>query len=165
MRSVLKKTRGFSLIEMVIYISILSLITFVVVEISVSFSRTYRDMRVVRAIDSSAVIAMERMVRDIRNARTVAIAQSSLGVNPGVLTLQSSATTTRFYVDQGLLKVDVNGVYSGPLSLVKTSVTNFVLHRLASTTQAIKVDLTLQSTSGSVTKSKTYHTTVVLKGL
>jgi len=163
-------TRGFTLIEMIVYISILSVFTFVIVNTLISFSSTYREVRIDRAMDNTAVTSLERMTRDIRKATSVTLGQSTLGTHPGVLTLFTidtvNSTTTRFYVDNGVLKIDVNGVYSGPLSLVQTPITNLVFARLISTTsEAVKIDMTVEYPFGSTTKTKNYHTTVILKGL
>ena len=155
---------------MIIYISILSVFTFVIVNTLVSFSTTYREVRIDRAIDNSAVTSLERMTRDIRKATSITLGQSTFGTHPGVLTLFTTdtvnSTTTRLYINNGVLSVDVNGVYSGPLSLVQTPVTNLVFTRLTSTTsEAVKIDMTVEYPFGSTTKTKQYHTTVILKGL
>lgn len=162
--------KGFSLVEMIIYVSILSLVMFVVVNTFISFGGTYREVRMHRAIDTSALTSLERMTRDVRGATNIVINQSTLGSTPGVLVLNAVdgavSTTTRFYVDDGVLKVDVNSVYSGPLTLTQTSVTSLSFNRLVSTSsEAVKIDMTLQYVYGSTTKTKNYHTTVILKGL
>lgn len=155
---------------MIIYVSILSLFTFVVVNTLASFGATYREVRINRAIDNSAVTSLERMTRDIRNASSITVGQSVFNTSPGELTVYTTntvtSTTTRFYLDNGILKVNVNGVYSGPLSLSQTPVTSLVFTRLTSTSsEAVKIDMTLQYPLGSTTSTKNYHTTVILKGL
>lgn len=162
--------KGFSLVEMIIYIAILSLVTFVLVNTLMSFGSTYREVRIQRAIDTSALMSLERMTRDIRNATNIVINQSIFITHPGVLVLNTAdntySTTTRFYLDTGVLKVDVNGVYSGPLTLAQTSVTNLSFNRLvSSSSEAVKIDMTVQYVYGSTTKIKNYHTTVIVKGL
>ena len=162
--------RGFTLLEMIVYVTILSLITVVLVNTLLSFSGAYREVRMHRAIDNSALTAFERMTRDIRGARNVVVNQSVLGTHPGVLTLNtvgtSVSTTTRFYIEDGVVKVDVNGVYSGPLTLARTAVTQLSFQRLVSTSsEAVKVDMTVEYVYGSTTKTKNYYTTVILKGL
>ena len=95
---------------MIIYISILSLFTFVIVNTLISFGSTYREVRINRAIDNSAVTSLERMTRDIRSAKNITVAQSIFNTNPGVLTLYTTdtvtSTTTRFYTSNGKLLVD-----------------------------------------------------------
>lgn len=165
--------KGFSLVEMVIYVAILSIVTFVLINTFISFGDTYRQVRMHRAIDNSAYVSLERMTRDIRNATNIVVNQSTFGVSAGVLVLNTAnaltSTTTSFYVDyvdSGVLKVDVNGTYSGPLTLAQVTVTNLVFNRLVSTSsEAVKVDMTLEYEYGSDIITKTYNTTVILKGI
>ncbi len=163
------KKSGFSLIEMVIYVSILSVISIFIVNMLISLTSTYRTVVALRSAENSGILAMERMSRDIRASTSINLGQSTLANSPGVLTLITTSgvisTTTKYYVDQGMLKVDVNGVYLGPLSLFNATVTNLVFRVIDSgVSQAVKVDMTVQGTTGTVTKTKTFHSTVILKG-
>jgi prepilin-type N-terminal cleavage/methylation domain-containing protein len=164
-----KLTRGFSLVEMIIYVSILAIISVVVVNTILSFTGSYRDLRALRALDHASIGAMERMTRDIRASSSVTTAQSTLGSSPGALTLVATSggvsTTTKFYIQNGVLRVDVNSVYSGPLTLSSTTVTSLIFNTLTSTVSTgVKVDMTIQSTDGIATRTKTYHSTVILRG-
>lgn len=157
--------RGYAIPEIVVYISILAVIFVLIVNTVMTFSGSYRRLRAVRLIEHSATNAMERMTRDIRGAAGVVTASSTLGVSPGILTVASSATTTRFYVDDGILRMDVNGAFAGPMTLSNTEVSNLVFTPIATAeSEAVKIDMTITSTVGSMTKVKTYHATVVLQG-
>lgn len=165
-----KLKKGYTLVEMVVYVAILSIITVVIANTLVSFSRSYRDLLALRIVDHSGIDAMERITRDTRSATTVDLANSTLGTSPGVLTLikttNSISTTTKFYIQNGILKTDVNGTYSGPLTLSKASVTNLVFTKINSSVgSAVKVDMTIGATVGAVTKNKNYHSTIILKGI
>ncbi len=163
-----KKT-GYTLVEMVIYVAIMSIVFLLIVNTVLSFTRSYRDIYALRIVDGSAVDAMERMTREIRGSTSVDTVNSVLGSSPGALTVLASyegvvSTTTKFYLDNGVLKVDVNGVYSGPLSGVGVTVNSLVFTKLDSgVTDAVKIDMTVSGTSGTATKVKKYHTTVLLK--
>ena len=168
MKKVLHK--GFSLVEIIIYVSILALVMVVIVNTLLSFGSTYRDVRMQRSIDTSALTSLERMTRDIRSAKNILVNQSSFNTTPGVLSLYAVdgtvSTTTRFYLNNSVLQVDINGTYSGPLTLAQVSVTNLTFNRLVSTSsEAVKINMTLQYVYGSTTKTKNYQTTVVLKGV
>jgi prepilin-type N-terminal cleavage/methylation domain-containing protein len=162
--------KGFSLIEMIIYVAILSLVMFFVVNTLLSFNSTYREVRMQRSIDTSALMSLERMTRDIRLSKNIVVSQSSFNTPSGILALYSVdgqvSTTTRFYLKNNVLQVDLNGVYSGPLTLAQVSVTNLTFNRLVSTSsEAVKIDMTLKYVYGSITRQKNYQTTVVLKGV
>ena len=161
---------GYSLVEMIIYVSILSIISLLAINTILSFGPSYHALLAYRSAENSGIVSIERMSRDIRSANSVNTGNSTLGTSPGVLTLVSTSngisTTTKFYLQNNILKVDVNGAYSGPLSLSNTSVTNLVFNLLTSTEgNAVKVDMTVQSTSSPATKTKTFHSTIILKGL
>lgn len=164
-----KFTKGYTLIEMVIYVSLLTVIFVLSVNMLLSFSNSYRTLSALRVAEHSALDAMERISRDIHSATSVDSGNSTLGTSPGVLTLittsNSVSTTTKFYIQNGVLKVDVNGVYFGPLTLISASTTSLTFGLLSNTGgNAVKVDMTVEATIGTVTKSKTYHTTVILRG-
>ena len=159
---------GYSLIEMLIYISILSIISLLAIDTILSFGPSYHSLLAYRSAENSGILSLERMSRDIRATTSVNTAQSALGTNPGVLTLVATSngvsTTTKFYIQNNILKVDINGSYSGPLSLSNTSVTNLIFTLLSSPqSSGVKIDMTVQSTSSPITKTKTFHSTIILK--
>lgn len=161
-------TRGFTLVEMIIYIAILTLVFMVITTTLLSFTSSYRVLSVRRAIEHSAIESLERMTRDIRAAASIDTGNSSLGVSPGVLTIigPGNATTTKFHVQDGILAIDVNGVYKGPITTSDVTITNLTFNQLTTTySKAVKIDMTLQAARGSVIETKTYHTTVILKGV
>ena len=160
---------GFSLIEMLVYISVLSMIFIVVVATIVSFTSSYRTLTAHRVIEHSALSSFERLTRDIRGATSIDMGNSTFASNPGRLTLitthKAVSTTTKFYIENGILKLDVNGSYVGPLTTSKVTVTNMTYTLLSgSTTQAVRIQMTVQGSSGSVTQEKNYQSTIVLKG-
>lgn len=168
--SFIKRKLGFSLIEMIVYITVLSIISLVVMNTIVSFTKSYKILGALRAVEHSAIDSMERMTRDIRSASSIDITNSTFGSNPGVLTIISTSgsfsTTTKFYLQNNVLKMDVNGVYYGPLTLSNATITNLIFTNLNSgISKAVKIDMTIDGSVGGVTKTGTYHSTIILKGL
>ncbi|MBI4155983.1 MAG: prepilin-type N-terminal cleavage/methylation domain-containing protein [Candidatus Zambryskibacteria bacterium] len=163
------KNNGYTLVEMIIYAALLSVISLLAVSTIVSFSKSYRTLVVLRAVDHSAIGAMERMTRDIRGATSLDLSRSVFGAGSGVLTIvtiyNSIETTTKFYLDNGAVKIDVNGDYFGPLTLSNVSVTSLTFTKLDSGIgNAVKIDMTVSATVGTASKTKTYHSTVILRG-
>jgi prepilin-type N-terminal cleavage/methylation domain-containing protein len=161
---------GFSLIEMLVYIALLSTIFVVVVATLLSFTTGYRVLAAHRIVEHSAMSSLERLTRDLRGATSIDMGNSTFGTSPGILTLitnqNGNATTTKYYVQNNTLKLDVNGTYFGPLTTAKVTVSNLTYTLLTgSTTSAVKIDMTLTSTNGQAVQTRTYHTTVVLKAL
>jgi type II secretory pathway pseudopilin PulG len=165
------KKAGFSLIEMIIYLSLLAAILIMIVNILISFSTSYRELSVHRALERSALSAMERMTRDIRAGTSIDTGNSSFGSTNGILsiiqTTSSVSTTTKFYIGSSTLKMDINDSYYGPLTSSDVAVSSFMVRRLTSTStnaEAVKIDLTLQATSRSYVISKNYHSTIIVQG-
>ncbi len=161
------RNKGFSLIEMIIYIAIIAVMFITLVQTVLSFTKSYRELVALRSVDRSAMASLERMTREIRNASVVNAGASLFVTSPGILSVSQtgvSTTTTRFYTDGGAMKVDVDGQYIGPLTMNRTSVTSLVFRQITGTTTAIKIDMTLTASSGPAVRTKSYHATVVLKG-
>ena len=110
------------------------------------------------------------MTREIRAARGINAAQSSLGVNPGRLTLLTkdsggADTTVEFYVENGALKIKEGGVAMGALTSSSTEVTNFVVRSLSNPkSSAVKAELGLNATRGGISKSGNFYNTILLRG-
>jgi len=153
---------------MLVYVGVLSLMFLVLLQTVISYIGSYKELLTRRAIQHSALTAMERITREIRAAADIT-PQSVLGTNPGILSLTKteggSTVVTKFYLQNGILVMDSNGVPFGPLMRSNASVSNLVFSGLTTgDTKAVKIDMTIQATVGTVTRSKIFHTTVVLKG-
>ena len=77
--------RGVSLIETVLYITLLLLIMSVIVQTFISMGGVYKNIKLTRELESSGAIVMESMLREIRNAKSVVVGNSVLGTSPGIL--------------------------------------------------------------------------------
>lgn len=164
-----KLKKGYSLVEMLVYVSLLTMISIIVIQTMMSFSISYKELLAMRRVEHSALDAMERMTYSIRRAATIDTINSILGTSPGILTLtQNIATTpitTKFYVENGVLKMDIDGTYFGPLTGSNISVTDISFSSFDSgISKAIKIEMTISGTAGEVRKLKTYHSLVGIRG-
>lgn len=155
---------------MIIYSAILSVLTAVTINATFSTIRSFAEFRVARDLNYSATSLLERMTREIRSAYGIDGAQSTLGTNPGRLTLliKDSGdvnTTVEFYVENGTLKIKEGGVVMGALTSSSTAVTNFTVRSLSNPkSSAIKTELRLTATRGGVSKSGNFYSTILLRG-
>lgn len=162
--------KGFSLVEMLIYATILSILSIVTINAIFSSVRLLAEFRVSRDLNSSTTSLLERVTREIRNARGVDIVQSVFGVNPGRLTLltkdsNGADTTVEFYFENGTLKIKEGGVTMGILTSSSTVVTNFIVRSLLNPkSSAVKIELGLNATRGEISKSDNFYTTILLRG-
>lgn len=161
--------KAFSLIEMVVYISILALIMVVVINMLAAIVQSQRNIKASKRVEESAILGFERMVREIRNAQSVD-PTSALGSSPGRLLLNytdslGNPRTVEFYLNSGVLTLKEDGVVSGPLSLGNASTTNLTFHMLDSgNSKGVKIKMTVESGQDSALKTMTFYTTAVMRG-
>lgn len=172
MKSVTKK-RGFTLVEMVIYVAFFSVLSIVTVNATIMVMKSFYSLRITQSISQSATTALERMTREIRNAYAVDTANSTLTTNPGRLTLLTkddagALTTVEFYMNNSQLNMKVGGVDKGSLVSKTVTMTNLVFRQATSTnSQAVKVEMTLRDSRDvrlGATKTVKYYDTIVLRG-
>jgi len=165
------RKKGFSLVEMMFYIGLLTILLLVVINLVLSAGSTYNNVKVSKNLDSSAVSSMEMMTRIIRGAINVNAARSVLNSDPGDLMLvtlngSGATTTSEFKLGSGgTLQFYKGGIFQGPLTEAGTSAAHLVF-RLATTTnsQAVKIEMTLNGVSGKISQSQKFYSTVVLRG-
>ncbi len=161
---------GFTLIELLLYTGILIMLVAVVGSTLLAFSKTYRSIASEQSIEQSAEGILGRMVREVRNAKTIDSSNSTLGTSPGVLSLNTTdatgnAETIGFFITGGILHLKKNGTDTGPLMPSAADVSNLVFRSIsAGNTTAIKIELTLESGTSTAYRSRSFYETAVLRG-
>ena len=168
MRDLLYKKQGFTLVEMIVYTAILVVILLLIVSFIVSFGRAYNVLRTTIHINNSATISFERMIREIRQANDVDTAASTLGTHPGKLVLKTTEegtpVTLEFYINGGALTVRKDGVDEGTLTRTDVTIQNLVFQSVSNgTSEAVKVEMTLESVVANTTKVKKFYGSAVLR--
>lgn len=167
-----RKNTGFSLLEVIIYTALFVMISGATVDAIVQTTRAFSNLRISRDINDSAIKVMERLTRDIKNATTIDMANSTFGATPGRLTMTTlSATgspmTVEYFVatSTGLLRLKENGVDKGSLMSAKTQIEALVFYLVStSQTSGIKTELHLRSSRGVVQDQDHFYNTSMLRG-
>ncbi|MEK7208221.1 MAG: prepilin-type N-terminal cleavage/methylation domain-containing protein [Patescibacteria group bacterium] len=160
---------GFSLVEMLFYIAILSFSLLAVTETLITVTRSYGVLRAALHIEQEAAFALERMAREIRDANDINDAESVFNAHPGELFLVTTnaagaARTVRFYLDNGKLSLKENGVATGAQTSAKTSVSNLVFRKITTArAKGGKVELTMQAGAGQTARSERFYATAMLR--
>jgi Tfp pilus assembly protein PilW len=160
---------GFTLVETIVYVAMLALILLVVVNTVISISSSYASTKVYADIDQNAATAMERIVREIRGATSIDSTDSTLGSSPGRLVLNTTdasgnPTTVDFYLNNGILKLNEGGSYTGPLTASTTDITTLEFQQLSSgISTAVRVAMTISATEGHYTAQENFYDTVILR--
>lgn len=164
------KNKGATLAELIVYVFLIGLILSVVVVALFSLSRSYRIMQSSFAIDATAQASFERITREIRGALSVDPVLSVLDSSPGKLLLNTrdnlgNPLTIEFYVDNQTLLVKEGGVDVGPLSVSSARITNLIFREISTgQSNAIKIEMTVESGQGDSLRQKNFYSTVVLRG-
>ena len=140
---------GFSLIEIIIYISLLAIF---IGAITWSFSvifHSYNRMKNERAVENSAMVSMDRIVREIRNSKSVDLVNTATSTPNGYLTLNNfdsyqNPGTVRFYLLDNRIYEDKNGTTLGPLTSEDTDVSSLVFRYFTSASSTgIKIEMAI----------------------
>ncbi len=160
-----KRNSGLSLLETLIYIALLVVVSIVVIEAITLVFRVHKETAAAKSINTSAMVALERMTRDIRNGVSIDEANSILQTSPGKLTVVAGPVTTEFSIDNEKLLVKENGVSQGYL-VAGSATTSLLKFFLISTTtsKSVKIELSLAVGSGTDHVTKNFYSTVVLRG-
>jgi prepilin-type N-terminal cleavage/methylation domain-containing protein len=161
--------RGFSLIEMVVYISILSIVTAGLIVAIVSILSTFAHLKGYEEMAHTGTTVLERISRESRRAHTVDTGGSTFGVHPGVLSLgttdlSNNPSTIIFSLSGGKVMVQ-QGTLNAPLSTGDVVISNLVFTPVFGTnTTGINIDLTVEKNIKGATSTKQFRTFVVLDG-
>lgn len=164
-----KHKKGVTILEVVIYFSLLVVLSGVVINSLFSLFKSYSTIRVGQDLETTAIQVLDRMTRDIHDASTVVVNESSFGVPLGYVTLAMNAAGSekvKYTASSSQIAVDKNGVYLGNISLSTVTVNNFTIRYINGTsTQALKIELGLTGMvrNASSTISKNFYTTVQLR--
>ncbi len=155
--------KGFSLVEMIVYIAILSFMLALIIEVVLSVTRSERIIKATRAVENSAVMVLERVGREVRLADNILENESVFDSHPGVLTLttidgEGDAHEVSFYLSEGRIKQSVDGVELGPLTEERARVTDFRFYHVSSSGgEAIRTELTLESGTSTYYRTEKFY--------
>ena len=160
-------SKGYSLIELVVYISLFVLIAVVVIQSLIYAMKTYSSARNYRALQRNAETTLSRLTTEVRSAKTVSISSSSFGVALGTLALNGvdnngSPYNPTFSLVNGVVYIVDSGV-STPLSNSEVIFNELTFWNITTAnSDAIKIKTTLSTTKLPVI-TKTFYTTVILR--
>ncbi len=150
---------------MLIYIALLAVLLLALMESMFRLTTSYKNIRAVHAVEQSAMLASDRIEREVRLADTIDVATSTFNVNPGVLKVNAGTSSVTFYIENERLFVKENEESGSPLTLSQVHMTSFVVRKITSTSsEAVKVEYTLQASTASSQITKNFYMTTVLRG-
>ena len=163
------RRKGFSLVEMLVYISILVLMLAVIMNIIVSVIRSERVLKALRNVEDSAVLSLERITREVRQAENVDINSSIFDLNPGRLALESTDAlgnprTVEFYLSSGVLMFSENGMELGALTRTDARVSALTFRFFTgSNSKGIRTEITIESGTSTHYRSDNFYSSAILR--
>ena len=142
--------RGYTLLETVIYVSILAVIAVLALGSILSIYQAYGKIKV------------ERMVREIRAATTTDIGVSVFGSSPGILKIGN----VKFSLSASTLQVEEGQGSPAPLTASDVKINSLIFYReTASESEIIKIEMALEAGSGLFKKNRNFFGSAVMRGI
>lgn len=151
------------MLEILIYIALLALLSAGVVQVVLTLASGAKELRRDRLTAQAAELALETLVREIRQGSEVLVASSVFGSNPGILTLrtvqspgsQTQVSRTFSLVSSRLQKQDDSGqaeFLSGPEAPISSLI---FWHLPTANSDLVTIELVFQD--------KTFYASAVLR--
>ena len=156
---------GFSLVEMLVYISVLVIVVGASIQTLFLLDDRILMQRANQRLVHSSETTFEHILDSVRNADDVDSFYSTFAVNPGVLVVLQGATTTEYERINNQVQVSINGASQGSLTDENVVVNELRFFSYDNgTTKLIRVELTLTAIAGEVSVTKTFNTSATLRG-
>jgi type II secretory pathway pseudopilin PulG len=162
MIKIIKKNKGYTIIEVIFYIALFALLSTVVIDSLLKMSKSFIEVSAQSELLQSSSI-MERISREIRGASSFTL------VSATDLILKDSIKTnkTEFKLSgTNLQLLEGSGLsFTGNLNDANISITNLSFTSISMTKgYAIKVVLTVRYDRGTTSRTEKFYDTVVLRG-
>lgn len=149
--------RGFSLIEMLLYIGITSLMLSVMFSFVLNMTNARAKVQANADIAYNANLIEDRLGDAVRHATAINTGASTFGTDPGVLSLTMadlavSPTIFSLTANDGIVQVSQAGGAFAPLTTTNVKVTNFTFTNLTSLKDVgiIQLNFTLQTVNNTM---------------
>jgi hypothetical protein len=162
--------KGFSMLEIVVYVSLFTVISGITLTGMVQMAKSFNDLRSARDIDDSALQILSRLTRDIKSTDMVNFTQSDFSTDPGkltLLTMTASGTPMKitYQVVDGKLHVIENLVDKGSLNSQYTNIDGLVFTYINTPkSHGIKIALQISSTQDKAHTVQNFYSTALLRG-
>lgn len=157
---------GFTLVELLVYISIFMLVSVGSIAFYFSVQDVFTQYQVRQALFVSSTNAMERLLMEIREADTVSMSESVLATSTGALALGSTdtGTTTIAISDSDLIVTAADGTQS-VMGTDAVTVSDFVVqHYESDVSELVRVTIGLTAERGGYSEQFELTGAAVVRG-
>lgn len=164
----INNAQGYTLAETLGYIFALSVVSVLVINALLLLSKSFVSMKTSRAVGTSAVVSIDQITKEIRNAESVS-PLSVLKTSPGKLVLVmpegSPTTTVEFSLgNSNILHKFENGIDQGALIATGTDIP-YLVFNVATTTKSASVsfEMTIRDSTKRTKISETFYSTATMR--
>lgn len=160
--------KGFSLIEMVVYVGILSILSALLIQSLFDTAQVSSEIKAISALNKSAVTAIERMILEIKNAESLANAGEFIPTaNRLVLNTKDAlgfTSTVEFYLVGQTLMVKEGAGSGVPITTGAVNVGSLSFLRIFnSETEGITLNLQMSATVRDRTASESFKNSAIIR--
>ncbi len=158
------KNSGFTLIEMIIYISVLGLILVIIMGTFFAISSSEERVFASKNIERSAMVSLDKLAREIRVSSSFNEDESIFNEDISTLSIKGPEGDVKFFVENGRLFLDKNEKVS-PLSYSGANVEKFkVIPINVSYSKGVKLELTFSGEVEDGNLEQSFYSTIILRG-
>ncbi len=172
----IQKNKGVTLIETLLYMALFTLLSGIMVTALITTMGSLQEIRMARALLHTTTSGFDRMIFEVRNADTLVLQDSTLGVNSSILTVSRTedavVIVTSFFLEGDSLMLEQDGVTQGPLNPTGVTFDRFLVRSISATPASgqgvasnfISFDIGMTASAGSRTKHVDTLFGVTIKG-
>jgi type II secretory pathway pseudopilin PulG len=161
--------KGFSLVETVIYIGMMTVLLFSLITLISSATSTYVVLKSSRNIERSAINIMNSINMYADEASVIDITNTKFDNASGSISLMVTdnlghSTSTKIYLSNNQVVLSINNVVVGPLNLSDVRVTNLTFRNMSTSTfNGFKVEMTIDNGTSSRYFSENFYNSYILR--
>jgi len=154
---------GYSLVELIFYISIFALLAIALINALIVMTNSFRAVSVQAELIQSSNI-LEKVSREVRSAKSIStLSASDLTIN--TKDEFGGDKTIRFMLSGTDIQLLENGSFVGNLNSPSIVVTSLDFSQVTTSKgEGVKVSITLHSTNDRDIKSISFYNTIILRG-
>ncbi len=159
-----KRVGAFTLVEMILYLALMSIIALIIVQSLVAVLKSNRGAFADINLRNAGYSAMEGMLREIYSSDNVTTAAGTLSMTQStniILFATSTQASTTLFLSEGV----GTPVTVGPLTSKGVVVKSLTFTKInTGKSQAVRIQMKLETTVNGVTRSEWFYGTGILRG-
>lgn len=165
----IKSKKGFSVAEIVVYVSLFAIVSLFVVNSLISSSVSFAKTRSNRSLMKNGTLIMERISRELNNANNLSVSGNVFNLHPGeisfsVLDENDVFVEKSFYINEDGRLVLSSGDDTLLVSNENIEIVNFVFRQINAPLDTIRVELLIRDKRDRSLKVVSFYNTLIIKG-